>query len=146
MKKQDYTVSITVDASVQEVFKSINSVKKWWTDDLEGESQKPGDEFTVHFGDVHVSTQKLIELIPGKKVVWLVTDSNLNFIKDKQEWTNTTISFDIADHGNKTQVQFTHTGLVPEVECYNSCAKGWDYYIKGSLFKLLTEGKGTPGL
>jgi len=146
MKKQDYTVSITVDASVQEVFKSINNVKKWWTDELEGDSQKQGDEFTVHFGDVHVSTQKLIELIPGKKVVWLVTDSNLNFIKDKQEWTNTTISFEIADHGNKTQVQFTHTGLVPEIECYNSCAKGWDYYIKGSLFKLLTEGKGTPGL
>src|SRR5438876_10716284 len=97
MKKQDYTVSITVDATAQEAFKSINSVKKWWTEHLEGSSQKTGDEFTVRFGDIHVSTQKLVEVIPGKKVVWLVTDSRLNFVKDKHEWTNTKISFEIAE-------------------------------------------------
>ena len=146
MKKQDYKATLTVDATPKEVFKKINSVTKWWTDELEGDSQKIGDEFTVRFGDVHVSTQKLIEVIPDKKVVWLVTKSNLNFIKKKDEWTNTTISFDISTHNNKTQIQFTHTGLVPEVECSKSCTEGWDYFIKGSLFKLLTEGKGTPGL
>jgi hypothetical protein len=37
-----------------------------------------------------------------------------------------------------------HIGLVPEIECYTSCVKGWDQYVKGSLFKLLTEGKGLP--
>ena len=146
MKKQDYSVSITVDATAEEVFKSINSVSKWWTDDLEGHSQKLNDEFAVHFGDVHVSTQKVVELIPGKKVVWLVTDSKLNFIKNQQEWNNTTISFELSEHGDKTQINFTHFGLVPAIECYKDCTKGWDYYIKGSLFKLLTEGKGTPGL
>ncbi len=145
MEKQDYTASIMVNATAQEVFQNINSVSKWWTEDLEGNSQKLNDEFTVHFGDVHVSTQKLIELIPDKKVVWLVTDSRLNFIADQQEWNNTKISFEISQHDDKTQIDFTHVGLVPEVECYKDCKKGWDYYIKGSLFKLLTEGKGTPG-
>ncbi|MBC7451096.1 MAG: SRPBCC domain-containing protein, partial [Cytophagales bacterium] len=99
-----------------------------------------------HFGDIHVSTQKLIEVIPDKKVVWLVTDSNLNFIKEKDEWTNTTVHFEISKQDTNTQINFTHVGLVPEVECYTDCTKGWDYFIKGSLFKLLTEGKGTPGL
>jgi hypothetical protein len=146
MKEQNYTASFTVKATAQEVFKSINNVSKWWTDDLKGSSQKLNDEFTVRFDDIHLSTQKLVEIIPDKKIVWLVTDSNLNFIKDKQEWTNTTISFEITTQENKTQVQFTHIGLVPEVECYKSCTQGWDYYFKGSLFKLLTEGKGTPGL
>jgi hypothetical protein len=87
-----------------------------------------------------------VEVIPNKKVVWLVTDSRLNFISDKQEWTNTKISFELTNHENKTQIYFTHIGLVPKVECYNSCVKGWDHYIKGSLFKLLTEGTGMPGL
>lgn len=145
MKEQDYTESIIVNATPQEAFKSINSVTKWWTENLEGRSQKLNDEFTVRFGDVHVSTQKLVEVIPDKKVVWLVTDSKLNFIKDKQEWTGTKICFELSNHDNKTQINFTHTGLIPDVECYDMCVKGWDQYIKGSLFKLLTDGKGTPG-
>jgi hypothetical protein len=146
MKQQNYTIQLTIDSSAKEVFKNINHVTKWWTDDLEGSSQNLNDEFIVQFGDIHKSKQKLIEFIPDRKVVWLVTDSNLNFIKDKQEWTNTKISFELSERNNKTQIHFTHFGLVPEVECYKSCTKGWDYYIKGSLFKLLTEGKGTPGL
>jgi hypothetical protein len=147
MKKQDYNASITVNATAHEAFKSINSVTKWWTEDLEGSSQKLDDEFTVRFfDDIHVSKQKLVEVIPDKKVVWLVTDSKLNFIKDKHEWTNTKISFEISNHDNKTQIHFTHIGLVPQVECYDACVKGWDQYFKGSLFKLLTEGKGKPEL
>jgi len=146
MKKQDYHVSITVNATAKEAFKSINSVTKWWTEHLEGSSQKLNDEFTVRFGDVHVSTQKLVEVIPDKKVVWLVTDSNLNFAKDKHEWTNTKIVFEISEQGGKTKIDFTHLGLVPEIECYGGCSGAWDQYIEGSLFKLLTEGKGAPEL
>jgi hypothetical protein len=146
MKQKNYTIQLTVDSTPKEVFKNINHVAKWWADDLDGSSQKLNDEFTVQFGDIHKSKQKLIEFVPDKKVVWLVTDSNLNFIKDEQEWTNTKISFELYERNNKTQIHFTHFGLVPEFECYKSCTKGWDYYISGSLFKLLTEGKGTPGL
>ena len=144
MKEQDYHICITVPATAQEAFDGINSVSKWWTENVEGRSEKPGDEFTVRFGDVHVSTQKLVEIIPDEKVVWLVTHSRLNFIEDKQEWTNTKISFDISRQGDGTQIDFTHVGLVPKVECYGACTKAWDYYIAGSLFKLLTEGKGMP--
>ena len=141
----DYTATLTVDATAQQAFESINSVTKWWTPDLEGASQQLNDEFTVRFDEVHVSTQKLIEVIPDKKVVWLVTDSKLTFVKDQHEWTNTTIAFEISSQEGKTAIHFTHFGLVPEVQCYSGCSQGWDYFIKGSLFKLLTEGKGTPG-
>lgn len=146
MQEQDYHTSITVDVTAQEAFESINSVSKWWTENLEGSSKKLNDEFAVRFGDVHVSRQKLVEVIPDKKVVWLVTDSKLNFVKDKHEWTNTKISFEIAEKGGKTQIHFTHIGLVPGVECYNGCTSAWGQYIKGSLFRLLTEGKGRPEL
>jgi hypothetical protein len=146
MNNQDYSVSIMVNATPQEAFDGINSVTKWWTEHLEGSSYKLNDEFTVRFDEVHVSTQKLVEVIPGQKVVWLVTDSNLNFVKDRQEWTNTRISFDIAEKDGKTQVTFTHLGLAPQIECYDACSNAWGGYINGSLFKLLTEGKGTPEL
>jgi len=146
MKEQDHTIAITVNATAQEAFKCINSVTKWWTENLEGSSQKLNDEFTVRFDDVHESTQKLVELITDKKVVWLVTNSKLNFVKDKQEWTNTKIVFDIAEKDDKTQIRFTHLGLIPDVECYSGCSNAWGQYIQGSLLKLLTDGKGIPEL
>ncbi len=142
---EDYHAEISVHASAHDVFSNINSVSKWWTEDLKGSSQKLNDEFTVRFGEVHVSTQKIIELVPDKKMVWLVSGSKLNFIKDKDEWTNTKIIFELSGQGGQTTIHFTHRGLVPGIECFKDCTKGWDYYIKGSLYKLLKEGKGTPG-
>jgi len=145
MNEQHYTASITVGAGPHEVYKGIRDVAAWWNE-FEGSAEKVNDEFTVQFGDVHVSTQKLIELIPDKKIVWLVTDSSINFVDKKQEWTGTKISFEITEKNGKTEILFTHLGLVPSIQCYEGCSKGWDYYFKGSLYKWLTEGKGTPGL
>ena len=144
MKEQDYHTSITVDATAHEAFESINSVSQWWTENLEGSSQKLNDEFTVRFGDVHYSKQNLVEVVPGKKVVWLVTDSKLNFLKDKHEWTNTKISFEIATQNDKTKIHFTHIGLVPEIECFDACSNAWSQYIQQSLWRLVTTGKGQP--
>ena len=143
MKEQNYHTSITVDATAHEAFENINSVTKWWTENLEGRSQKLNDEFTVRFGDVHYSRQKLVEVVPGKKVVWLVTDSKLSFVKDKSEWTNTKISFEISSQNDKTKIDFRHLGLVPEMECFDACSNAWSQYIQ-SLQMLLTTGKGQP--
>ncbi len=144
MKNKDYAVSITVDATAKEAFNSVNKVSEWWTENLEGSSKKLNNEFTVRFGDVHVSTQKLVEVIPDKKVVWLVTDSHLNFVENKQEWTGSKIVFEIVEKNNKTQITFTHQGLTPEVECFDACSNAWGPYIKESLFNLIKTGKGNP--
>jgi hypothetical protein len=38
----------------------------------------------------------------------------------------------------------THAGLVPGIECYENCQKGWDFYLRESLQKLLRENEGVP--
>jgi Activator of Hsp90 ATPase homolog 1-like protein len=87
----------------------------------------------------------LVEVVPDKKVVWLVTKSKLTFLKNQTEWTGTKISFEIAAKNGKTAIRFIHHGLVPEIECYKDCTGGWNQYI-GSLDKLITTGKGKPEL
>ena len=143
MATKDFTTNILVDQTPQEAFNIINNVRGWWTGEpgVDGNTDKLGDEFTYRYGDIHYSKQKVTELIPGKKVVWLVTDSELNFIKNKSEWTGTKIIFEIAKKGDKTEVRFTHMGLVPEVECYGDCSNAWSSYIKNSLRNFITKNK-----
>lgn len=146
MSPANFATTLVIDQTPEDVFETINQVDRWWTENLIGHSNQLNDEFTVFFSDIHVSTQKVVELIPGQKIVWQITDSCLNHFANKQEWTGTRIQFEIAQKGDKTQLQFTHVGLVPAIECYQSCTKGWTYYIDGSLFNLFTAGRGTPAL
>ena len=138
----DFTTTFFVDQAPAAVFNAVNNVRGWWQGEVEGPTDKPGDEFIYRMKDFHYSRQRLIEVVPDKKVVWLVTDSKLNFLKDKNEWTGTTISFDIAEINNKTQFRFTHMGLIPGIECYSSCSNGWNKLIQESLVSLITTGKG----
>ena len=144
MDNQNYNATIMVGNTANEAFNAINSVSKWWTENIEGYSKELNDVFKVRFGNDSYVTQKLEEVIADKKVVWLVTDCNLSWQNDKTEWKNTKMSFEISTKDNHTQIYFTHIGIVPGIECYDSCCKGWDQYVKGSLFRLLTEGEGQP--
>jgi hypothetical protein len=144
MEKQNYTATIEAEVPAKKVFESINNVSEWWVENLVGSSHKLDDVFTIHFSGNNFATHKIVEFVPGQKVVWLVTDCYLEWLTDKTEWTNTKMSFEILTNGNKSQIRFTHIGLIPEIECYDMCVKGWDQYVKGSLLKLITEGKGQP--
>jgi len=142
MAAQNFTTTFTVDQTPEEAFTAINNVREWWSGEpgVEGSTGKLGDEFTYRYKDVHYSNQKITELIPGKKVVWLVVDSALNFAQDKGEWTGTKITFEVSKKGNQTEVRFTHVGLVPDFECFNGCSNAWGSYINGSLRNLITKG------
>lgn len=142
MSTSDFTTTILVDQSPAEVFKAINNVGGWWDGEITGGTHKLNEEFSYRMKEFHFSKQKVVELVPDKKVVWLVTESRLNFIKDKNEWTGTKIIFGISEAGGKTQVRFTHEGLVPEIECYGDCSGGWTQLIQKSLFSLITAGEG----
>ena len=144
VSNRDYTATFSVDESPKAVFDAINNPRGWWSEEIEGTTDKVGSVFKYHYDDVHRCTIKVTELIPGKKVAWLVLDNYFKFTKDKSEWKGTKIVFDISKRGNKTEVHFTHVGLVPSYECYNVCSDAWGSYVRGSLRNLIMTGKGQP--
>jgi hypothetical protein len=144
MKPQNFTATITVDQTPEEAFAAINNVRGWWSEEIEGATDKLGDEFTYRYKDVHSCRMKITEVVPGKKVVWLVLDNYFNFTEDKTEWKGTRVIFEVSKKGDKTEIRFTHQGLVPEYECFDVCSNAWGCYINGSLWSLITTGKGQP--
>jgi hypothetical protein len=139
MTKQDFTTTFTVDQSPNEVFKAINNVRGWWEGEIEGSTDHLGAVFSYRFEDFHRSTHKITEFVPGKKVVWHTSDASINFVKDKTEWNGTDIVFEIARKGDKTELRFTHIGLVPKIECYGGCSGAWGSYINESLRGLIVK-------
>ena len=90
----------------------------------------------------HITKLRVVELDTNKKVAWLVTESKINFVSDKNEWLNTKIIFDIEDIDGGTKLTFTHQGLLPSIECYGGCSNAWTALIEKSLYSLITTGKG----
>lgn len=144
MKAQNYTTSFQVNQSADQVFKAVNNVRGWWSQQIDGPTDKLNAEFNYHYKEVHRCKIKIVEFVPGEKVVWLVEENHFDFTKDKTEWTGTKISFEIAKKDGKTQLTFTHVGLVPTYECYKICSNAWGNYINGSLKDLIEKGKGEP--
>jgi hypothetical protein len=124
----------------------VNNVRGWWSANIEGPTNKLGAEFTFHHMDMHRSTHTITGFVPGKKVVWHTPKASINFVKNKAEWDGTDIHFDIERKGDKTELRFTHVGLVPAIECYCGCSEAWTFYIKDSLKALIETGKGQPEL
>lgn len=144
MSTNDFTTSIVVDQTPEQAFAAITNVRGWWSEEIEGGTAKVDEVFFYHYEDVHRCTIKLIEVIPGKRVVWHILDNYFKFTEDASEWTDTKVVFDITAHNGQTEVRMTHQGLVPAYECFLICKDAWTQYIQQSLKSLITTGKGMP--
>jgi hypothetical protein len=139
-----FTAAFSVDQTPEEVFHAINNVRGWWSEDIEGPTDRIGGEFTYLYQDAHRCRIKVTELIAGEKVAWHVLDNYFDFTEDKTEWKDTEIYFDIAAQDGKTGIRFTHAGLVTEYECFDVCSNSWSFYLYTSLRALIRAGKGMP--
>lgn len=141
MKEQNFTYSFLSSETPEVIFDLLLNVDQWWSgfygETTEGKTHQVTDEFSFRAGGgAHQSKQKLTELIPNKRVAWQVIASNLSFLTDSTEWLGSSFFFDITPEGDKVRVTFTHQGLVPELECYESCSGGWTKYLNALKNRL----------
>jgi hypothetical protein len=141
METKNYSFSFTSAKTPEAIFDTLLDIRQWWmgfySENIQGSSKKLDDEFTFTAGDgAHYTKQRLIELVPNQKIVWQVTESNLSFVEKTDEWTNTTIGFEISKEDNQSKIIFTHKGLVPKFECYQDCSGAWTQYLEKLAEKL----------
>lgn len=138
-----YTATITVAAAPRAAFDAINDVAGWWGR-ITGATTAVGDEFVYVVPGLHYSGFRVVDLVPERRVEWLVTGSYLDFVEDKQEWNGTTARFKIEPAGEGSRITFTHQGLESTHECFEICSNAWGMFIRGSLKQFIETGVGAP--
>jgi hypothetical protein len=124
-------------SSQNDVYKALTTVdglSAWWTTDTQGES-KVGGVLKFRFGNGGFD-MKVLELDPGKHMLWRVVDG-------PAEWIGTKISFDLRQEGDWTIILFKHQGWKEPVEFVHHCSTKWGMFLL-SLKSALETGKGTP--
>jgi hypothetical protein len=135
--KANYTVAIEVARTPQDVFTHItNDVSGFWPEELEGKCSKLNDEFVFRSGDSHYSKNKVVEFVPNKKLVWLVTESIRK--TDNFEWTGTKMIFELTPKDGSTVLKFTYDGFILENE-YDRLVQVCDMVIRDKLYNFLTN-------
>ena len=144
VKGESYSRKITVTKPAAVVFEAIQNFRGWWSEEIEGKTDTLNETFFYHYKDIHLCKIKLIEAIPHQRLVYRVVENHFNFINDQSEWVNTRLIFDLRSEGGKTELTFTHDGLVPAYQCYQVCNDAWTGYIDNSLKNLIETGTGNP--
>ena len=136
---RSYTTSFRADRAPEDVYAAINDPRSWWDGEIDGPTDTLGGEFTYRYEDLHLSRQRVTELSPGRKVAWLILEGGPTFFEKRDEWAGTTIVFEIARAGDETEVRFTHVGLDPDLECFDSCSSAWKHYVGNRLREFVTQ-------
>ena len=139
----DLSMTFTVDQTREQAFAAILDVPSWWGE-IDGTADELGAEWTYRVRDMHYNRIRVAELVHPIRVAWHIEESFLAFVEDKEEWTDTTLTFDVTEEDGHTRVRFTHLGLRPNFECFDVCSNAWTEYIHGSLRSRITSGSGRP--
>ena len=81
----DFITGFSIEQSPKEVYDAINNVRGWWSENIEGSTDKLNVEWTYKQKDLHMCKMKIVEMIPEKRVVWLVMENHFSFTKDKSD-------------------------------------------------------------
>src|ERR1700759_4977063 len=136
MKNGNYLISINVNADAQKTFENICRVTAWWAGNIDGNTNNLNDVFTINWGETFVKF-KITTFQPYSYIVCIVTDCNLPWLKNKKEWNDTSVEWSISEENHQTKISMTHIGLTPNIECYEGCEQGWNFFTGKSLLNLI---------
>jgi uncharacterized protein YndB with AHSA1/START domain len=129
---------VGVKSSAKATYAALSTkegLASWWTAGTEGDFNV-GGVIRFRFGDRGGFDMKVLELEPGKRVLWQV-------VSGPQEWLDTKVSFDLQPKDDVTMVLFKHQGWKEPVEFMHHCSTKWALFLM-SMKSLVEVGKGAP--
>jgi uncharacterized protein YndB with AHSA1/START domain len=133
---------VGIKASMDKVNRALatrEGLAGWWTTDTSGDANPRGMlkfRFTADGKELGVFDIKVLEVEPGKRVLWQV-------IEGPPEWVGTKIRFDLKQEGDYVIVLFKHEGWKEPVEFMHHCSTKWAIFLM-SMKSLVETGKGQP--
>lgn len=133
---------VGIKAPLDEVYKALATragLARWWTSNTQGDSKVGGTlkfRFSSDGKEIGGFDMKVLELQPGKRVLWQV-------LEGPGEWIGTKISFAIRQEGDYSVVLFKHQGWKEAVEFMHHCSTKWAVYLL-SLKDWIERGVGHP--
>lgn len=117
---------------------TVHGLAGWWSP-AAGCGAVAGDVLRLDHNGKGTLVLEVDAVEQQRLVGWRVQSYTLN-----EEWAGTKIMFRIGpgEEGG-TVLAFRHDGLVPELECYDRCSRGWDYFLP-SLRDYVETGTGRP--
>ena len=138
----DIVHRIGIRAPADKVYDAVattRGVAGWWTRETTG-SAAIGGQVNVRFhkdgkeiGDMDF---EMTRLEPAREVRWRI-------LEGPPEWVGTDVTFELAQDGEMTILNFGHRGWKEPVEFMHHCSTKWATFLM-SLKALLETGTGAP--
>ncbi|WP_346534991.1 SRPBCC domain-containing protein [Micromonospora sp. DPT] len=134
----DILHKVGIPSSTAEVYTALTTVEGfagWWTTDTRGVGDGLGGVLQFRFAAGGFD-MKVLELDPGRRVLWEVVDG-------PDEWIGTHVDWRLAQVDDHAVVLFSHRGWKEPVDFMHHCSTKWAVYLL-SLKSLIETGKGAP--
>lgn len=127
-----------VKSSTAEVYAALTTTEGlagWWTTRTEGKGNDVGGVLQFRFGAGGFD-MKVLELDPGRRVLWEVVDG-------PEEWIGTHVDWRLEQVDDYAVILFKHQGWAEPVEFMHHCSTKWALFLM-SLKSLIETGTGAP--
>jgi hypothetical protein len=146
-KNESYKRQIEVKADPKFVFRALTKeIGSWWTPS-DKEISAVNDVVTFRFAPTYW-TMRVEQYVQDQLLILECIEANHEDKKlpasIREEWLGTKLNWQLEKARDKTKITFIHDGLVPQLECFEICEAGWDYFFVNSLKSYIETGKGHP--
>lgn len=121
-----------VNGTIEKVFHTIstaNGISKWWSLDASGHSEH-GSILQLDFGPGYQWQAQVVEMVAPNEFELLL-------IKADEDWTNTTVGFQLIQEKDQVDVRFHHKGWQQANDHYCISCYCWAMYLR--LMKRYVE-------